>query len=730
MKGMKVVLKCDSAKVIRPSILLLSLLFLGFRPASGQLAAEDISLVAPDGANVTIRRDDYGVPHITSSTETGVLFGQGFAVAQDRLFQLELHRRAAEGKLADWYTFLAFQSDIETRTMFYTEEERRAQFGQLPASLQILLQAYSDGINTYLDSISANPEKFTPEFDSRSLTERWTPYKSIAIIQYAARQFGQNGGNELQRLRELEENGREWFEANRPLNDLAAPTTIHGQVAITLPKFNYSGVRIRHDLIELLNLRQALLEENGARLGIGFKLGSFAALIGSQKSSSGGVMLLGAPQMGAPVQNEPQIAHEVELSCPTLHAGGMTMAGIPLVIIGRTELHAWSLTSGQSDNTDVFVDSTKDASYSQYFHNGRWLEFEVFTDTVRVTGFNDIHLTHYRTIHGPVFADDLANYQVYSRKMTFWNEELNMFRFIYGAITARNLPEFEDAVALNPMSFNVFYAGLDQNIKYWHAGKYQDRSDGIDPRLPHKGDGSEEWGGFIAFEDLPSADGNDQDYFVNWNNKPVSWWNNGDNIAWANNSNLTVRVKKMEDFVSPIEPFGFEDLKLIPRMIGEHGTYQQAIEFSQAGITDKNVLPPGQSGFISQSGIRNPHFDDQWALHANWQFKDMEFGDTVTGISAGQNPAEFVMHRNYPNPFNPETRISFEIPAAGRVVIKVFNIAGQEVRTLRRQELGPGRHTVLWDATDDIGQDAASGIYLYRVQFEHSGLTGKMLLLR
>ena len=64
--------------------------------------SQDLNLTAPDGSAVTIERDSFGVPHISSATETGVFFGQGFAVAQDRLFQLEQHRRAAEGKLGEW----------------------------------------------------------------------------------------------------------------------------------------------------------------------------------------------------------------------------------------------------------------------------------------------------------------------------------------------------------------------------------------------------------------------------------------------------------------------------------------------------------------------------------------------------------------------------------------------------------------------------------------------------
>ena len=91
----------------------------------------------------------------------------------------------------------------------------------------------------------------------------------------------------------------------------------------------------------------------------------------------------------------------------------------------------------------------------------------------------------------------------------------------YAWIKAKTLEEFEAAISMVPFSFNVFYAVKDQTVKFWHVWKYHDRSDGVDPRLPHTVERSEEWGGFIDFSDLPYAAGTEQDYFVNWNNKPV-----------------------------------------------------------------------------------------------------------------------------------------------------------------------------------------------------------------
>lgn len=697
---------------------------------------EDVTLRAPDGATVTIHRDSYGVPHISSDSEVGVFFAQGFAVARDRLYQLENHRRFAEGKLSEWFGAFTLNMDKETRTMFYTHEERIQQFDELPSAIKTMIQAYSDGINTYIDSMDVNPEKYKPvDFKFAFTMERWDVYKTIAIAQVLTRLFGQSGGQELERLQELQRDGQQVFDQNNPINDLSAPTTIQAIGSSSSRQWRYSGMHIRPQVVAKLKERQSENKLRAAEIGIPLKFGSFAVLITQHKSNTGNVMLLGAPQMESdpPKENDPSLVHEVELICPTFHVGGMTVAGLPSVIIGHTEYFAWTLTTGHSDNSDVYIDSTLDASYSKYFHNDEWLEFEVIQETLH-SGNSETSFTHYRTVHGPVFGDDLTKHQVYSMKMTFWNKEIDMLKANYAWVKAKTLEEFEAAIAMLPFSFNVFYAGKDQQVKFWHVGRYQDRSDGVDPRLPHKGDGSEEWGGFIDFKDLPSATGTQQNYFVNWNNKPVSWWNNGDNIPWAGSTNRTTRVLRIDAFVGPINDFSFENLKNVPRQINDFGTYQQAIEFSSTAIIDENIIPPGQSAFVDLNGQKSPHFSDQWPLHVNWQFKDMEFAANVTTSvePVELQPKEFTLRQNYPNPFNPRTTIKYQLPFSAHIVLRIYSIIGQEVKTLVDADKLSGSYSVVWDGKDNWGKEVSSGVYFYQLSAkkEHFRKTRKLLLLR
>lgn len=692
--------------------------------------AEDISLMAPDGTTVSVDRDSYGVPHITAETEAGVFFGQGFAVAQDRLVQMERFRHAAEGRLSEWLGISFLENDIAIRTMFYTAQERMEQFAQLPAEIQAVMEAYSAGVNAFLDSMAANPAQFKP-FDFHIFphqVEPWTVYNTVAVIQFFTRIFGQAGGDELLRLQELQDNGQAWLDNNRPINDPTAPTTIHATSTTAAKTWHYSGMRVRDEVIQSIKGRDREINAKYVEVGVPLKFGSFAVLISPAKSGTGNVMLLGAPQMGPPKVDETNITNEVELNCPTLHVGGMTIAGIPLAIIGHNDHQAWTLTSGISDNSDVYIETTMDASLTKYWHNSEWRDFQEIEEVIKTPTGGEIPVKHYRTVHGPVFADDLANKQAFSMKMSFWNQELDMVVAFYNMIKTNNLQDFEAAAAMNPFSFNLFYAGQDQQIKYWHVGKYQDRSDGVDPRLPHKGDGSEEWGGFIPFSELPHADLNDQDYFVNWNNKPVNWWNNGDNIPWAGSTGLTTRVLAIESFVGPLAGFTHENLKDVPSQINDHGTYQQAIELTGTGFNDENIIPPGQSEFVNINAVPSPHKSDQWSLHENWQFKDMEFGPSLVAVSVDPEkeiPRTFALHQNYPNPFNPETTIVYELPEAGNVTLDIFNIQGRLVQTLVNGFQTAGAHRVQWKAAN-----LSSGVYVYRIKAGSFSAVRKSALLK
>ena len=152
------------------------------------LAAQAIdmrTLTAPDGTTVDLVRDEYGVPRIYATTEVGAFYAQGWAVAQDRLFQMETFWRTGTGRLAEIQGSAALSTDQGIRTVYYTPEERAEQFAALPVEIQTMLDAYIAGINAYIDLAEADPATYKPyEYTQFPLNTmpitRWDRDKAVA----------------------------------------------------------------------------------------------------------------------------------------------------------------------------------------------------------------------------------------------------------------------------------------------------------------------------------------------------------------------------------------------------------------------------------------------------------------------------------------------------------------------------------------------------------------------
>ncbi|MCB0297983.1 MAG: T9SS type A sorting domain-containing protein, partial [Calditrichaeota bacterium] len=106
----------------------------------------------------------------------------------------------------------------------------------------------------------------------------------------------------------------------------------------------------------------------------------------------------------------------------------------------------------------------------------------------------------------------------------------------------------------------------------------------------------------------------------------------------------------------------------------------------------------------------------------------------VTGIvenrAPGLTPADFALHANYPNPFNPETTIEFDVARAGKVKLAVYNVLGQQIRILSNSQLNPGSYRVKWDGTNDSGEAVSSGIYFLRMSAGSFTQHRRMLLMK
>ena len=165
------------------------------------LSLTGMSAGAQAEEEITIIRDKFGVPHVYAPTSAGVSYGAGYALAQDRLWQMHVLRRLAKGRLSEILGPIVVELDKEARFWTYTAEERAARFQTYPKDIRDDLQAFADGINAWMAEARANPPLVPQEFikygEQDALLEDWTVDDSVALGDTLILSFGSGGGNEL-----------------------------------------------------------------------------------------------------------------------------------------------------------------------------------------------------------------------------------------------------------------------------------------------------------------------------------------------------------------------------------------------------------------------------------------------------------------------------------------------------------------------------------------------------
>ncbi len=190
-------------------------------------------------AGVTISRDAYGVPTVTGETEDDGWFGVGYAVAQDRLFELELIRRATSGRLAEIVGPGYLDDDLIARRDYYTDAEVQTMIDDIPQALQDRTQSYSDGINAYIDEVTTTSLLELPgEFIALGALpiDDWTPLDSARVGIFLARTVPSSDGGELRNALALADAGPKAFNKLPPGPDAgpaADDPALRGQVPRT-----------------------------------------------------------------------------------------------------------------------------------------------------------------------------------------------------------------------------------------------------------------------------------------------------------------------------------------------------------------------------------------------------------------------------------------------------------------------------------------------------------------
>ena len=542
------------------------------------VAASDARTAGPEA--VTILRDAYGVPHVFTRGPNALargLFANGYAQAEDRLFEADIFRRAATGRLAERLGPDYLLMDEVVRRDGYTAAERARIFRRLPARTRHMFEAFRDGANAFIARVTLDPMRLPLEF-AGTPPAPWTVDDSVAVAILAFRATGANGGQEVLNAALLldlldqfpESEARGIFDDAVWMEDPAAPVTIAAGEAATavarpdrisafapaqLDLVRAYAASIRQAAVEL-RAEQGLFGALGAQLGVPVPLrrhASNAILVAPRLSASGAPLFLGGPQSGL---NAPSFFWEIGLHAGSYEAEGVNAPGTPGVLIGRGRGFAMSLTSGILDNVDTYVERLDPHDADRYLFHGRSLPFTRRSETIHVSGAPDVTLEVLRTIHGPVFFIDRKAGVAFSRRAAFLAQEAASMATVTDIGFVRRLGQFRRLADRVAMSFNLHYADDAGNIAYFHRGTFRRRPPRTDPRLPLDGRGQMEWKGTVPADHMPTAINPARGYITNWNNKPVAGWSAGEQRE------LWGIVDRVQTFIDALEAARAADRRL------------------------------------------------------------------------------------------------------------------------------------------------------------------------
>jgi len=451
--------------------------------------------VAGVAAPVDVYRDGYGIPHVKATTTADLMFAAGYVHAQDRLWQMDLLRRAGEGRLSELFGARTLQIDMMFRMLDLPSVADSVEAHLRPESMDAL-RSYADGVNAFID---AHHGSYPPEFDMLDYAPgRWEVRHSLIVTRLIAWELALAWWTDLtygaisERVSPamLGELLPGWPDSVR----VTVPTGQKPRPPISTGAFSH--------LFDAARAYRAIFGP-GTPGG-----GSNAWAVNASRSESGFPLLANDPHLGMP---QPSRWYLMHLSAPGLNVSGVTIPGVPVVVIGHNDAVAWGFTNAMLDDADFYVEQTDSANPGNVLFRGKSVPMKVRTEVIYLGSDDSVEVRFRSTVHGPVVNDvhpvlrrDSAGASApVAMKWTGFEVSDEVYGFL--RIDAATDPAgFAEGLShLTVPGQAVAYADTAGNIAYWTTGRVPLRGK-QHPMLPLDGwTGDAEWTGYVDFASLP-----------------------------------------------------------------------------------------------------------------------------------------------------------------------------------------------------------------------------------
>ena len=463
---------------------------------------ESRSLIGLD-SDTEVLYDNYGVPHIYADNNVDAYRTLGYVHAKDRLWQMELLRRIAPGKLSEILGPATVETDKFFRQLQISKTTNAAVTSYQETTspeLQACVDAYLAGVNSYVDS-NEKPIEFTILGIDKT---HFDVYDIHNIMGYMAFSFAMAHKTEPVVSHIADQLGSAYLNA-LDIHVDTTTTMIESHVSEALAK-NISTKA--HEILDGLP-HPALI-------------GSNSWVISGDRTASGAVIFANDPHIGF---SQPSVWYEAHIETPDISIYGNHLAGYPFAVMGHTPDWSVGLTMYENDDMDFYKERVDTQNGTSYYHDRQWKPIESNKSTIAVKGAKDIELTLRSTVHGPIISDETDGFdstEVVSMWWTYQHRDVDLLKAIYTINTAEEMSDIQEGASLIAApGLNVMYGDKSGNIAWWAAAHRPIRPDHVNSKLILKGTGEDDILGYYDFEENPMAINPPWGYVYSANNQSV-----------------------------------------------------------------------------------------------------------------------------------------------------------------------------------------------------------------
>lgn len=538
---------------------------------SGQL--EIVGLKQP----VEVFYDEYGVPHIYAQNENDAYLALGYVHAQDRLFQMEMIRRAASGRLSEVLGKDLLKVDKLFRTLginVFAKAHAEKFLSTDTSGFQRAALAYQQGINEFI-RVGKTPLEFSIMGIPKTKFEPQDIYLAVGFMSFGFAE-GLRADPVLEKIRV--ELGEEY------LKDLAVQTPPN---AVRIKNFDGEGkIKSSDSLISFLN--NAL-----DKIPVPLWQGSNGWAVAGNRTVSGMPILSNDTHIG---YSQPAVWYEAHLEYPGYRFYGHHIAGIPFGLLGQNHFAGWGLTMFENDDTDFFYEETNDNGQVKY--KGEWVDLQFRKEVIKVKDDVDYELILPVTPHGTMISSIIDFTEELKPASLWWllNHETNYaLQAAYQLNHSQNFNDVEKAASLfSSPGLNLMYADAHGNIAWWAVAKLPIRPAHVISKFFLDGaSGNDEYLGYYNFSRNPHSVNPPWGYVYSANNQPDTV----DGVLYPGYYYPRSRAGRIEELIQPDKKWTMDDMKTTILDVTSH---MHADIANQLAVILKGINKPEYNELVTQ----------------------------------------------------------------------------------------------------------------------------------